>query len=122
MSAPKSAALLALTQAALALPGIATAAEGGTLQTDYLYSRYDEAKLSAGRSASGESESRYRIDSHLFRVSTALDDNNLGLDLTYETLSGASPWFVLPDANGRPVQVMSGKARLSNTVMCGQTA
>lgn len=108
MSAPKSVALAALTQAALALPGIAGAAEGSTVQTDYLYSHYDEAKLSAGRSASGESQSRYQIDSHLFRVSTALDDNNLGLDLTYETLSGASPWFILPDANGKPVQVMSG--------------
>ncbi|MDP3858665.1 MAG: DUF3570 domain-containing protein [Stagnimonas sp.] len=107
MANKTSAALAALTQAALAIPGIA-AADGATVQTDYLYSHYDEAKLAAGHSASGESESRYQIDSHLFRLSTALDDNNLGLDLTYETLSGASPWFILPDANGKPVQVMSG--------------
>ncbi|ROH91084.1 DUF3570 domain-containing protein [Stagnimonas aquatica] len=103
----RSATLLALSQAALALPGLATA-DGETLQTDYLYSRYEEASLPAARSASGSASPRFRIDTHLLRASLAVDDSNFGLDLNYETLSGASPWFILPDAEGRPVQVMSG--------------
>lgn len=107
MAAPKSAALLALTQAALALPGFAAADDNPT-QLDYLYSRYDEAKLPASHSASGRSSERFSIDSHVFRAASALGDNNLGVDLSYETLSGASPWFIVPGANGKPVQVMSG--------------
>ena len=31
-----------------------------------------------------------------------------GLDFTYESMSGATPWYIVPDANGVPLQVMSG--------------
>ncbi|MFA5939671.1 MAG: DUF3570 domain-containing protein [Sinimarinibacterium sp.] len=96
--------LSALTAAALALPGLAQA----ELQTDYLYSHYEEGDLPGGRAASGQSSERYTIDSHLFRVVAPFDDQALTVNATYETMSGASPWWVQPDANGRPVQVMSG--------------
>ncbi|TXH03166.1 MAG: DUF3570 domain-containing protein [Nevskiaceae bacterium] len=100
----RRASLSALTAAALALPGLARA----ELQTDYLYSHYQEGDLPADRSASGKSSERYTVDSHLFRLAAPVADNVAQLDLTYETMSGASPWWVQPDANGKPVQVMSG--------------
>jgi hypothetical protein len=96
--------LSALTSAALAIPGLAHA----ELQTDYLYSHYEEGDLSAADSASGSASERYTIDSHLFRVGGNLGAGDANLNLTVETMSGASPWWVQPDANGKPVQVMSG--------------
>lgn len=103
MSAPKP-SLSALTAAAIALPGLAQA----DVQTDYLYSHYREADLPADRAASGQQSERYTIDSHLFRVVAPFDERALNVNATFETMSGASPWWVQPDADGRPVQVMSG--------------
>jgi hypothetical protein len=103
MSAAKP-SLSALTAAALALPGVA----GAEVQTDYLYSRYGEADLPQESSASGRSVERYTIDSHLFRIAAPIGDHAVVLNTTYESMSGASPWWVQPDATGRPVQVMSG--------------
>lgn len=96
--------LSALTAAALSLPGLAQA----DVQADYLYSHYQESDLPGNRAASGESSERYTIDSHLFRVVAPFDEQTLTVNATVETMSGASPWWVQPDANGRPVQVMSG--------------
>lgn len=101
----KNAALLALTQAALALPGIARA---GDVQTDYMYSNYREADIPGSRTTSGNDASRYDIQSHKFRVVKPWDDDVLGLNLTVETMSGASPWYITPGVDGRPLQVMSG--------------
>ncbi len=95
--------LSALTAAALALPGMAQA----EMQADVLYSHYAEADLSAGNSASGESSERYSIDSLLFRLATPVGAQALTVNATIESMSGASPWFVQPDAQGRAVQVMS---------------
>ncbi len=95
--------LSALTAAALALPGLAQA----QIQTDYLYAQYREADLAADKVQAGNTRERYEIDTHLFRVAVPLDDQAFIANLTYETLSGASPWWVQPDANGKPVQVMS---------------
>jgi hypothetical protein len=39
---------------------------------------------------------------------------DLELELTHETMSGASPWFLVPDAANQPIQVMSG-ASISET-------
>ncbi|HUP91991.1 MAG TPA: DUF3570 domain-containing protein [Solimonas sp.] len=105
MAATKtSAALAALSQAALTLPAFAAP----EVQTDYLYSNYHEQDIPAGQSARGRDETRYDIQSHLFRVIAPFDEQSLGLNLTYESMSGASPWFVTPATDGRPVQVMSG--------------
>ena len=96
--------LQALTSAALAIPGLASA----QVQTEYLYAQYREADLPRSQVASGSGE-RYEIDSHRFRIAAPLQGAAASLNLTYEALSGASPWFVMPDAgSGRPVQVMSG--------------
>lgn len=105
--------LQALTAAALALPGLAAAAE---FQADYLYGHYQEADIGAANTASGEAAERYRIDSHLFRLTAPAGDTALALDLTYESMSGASPWWVQPDVDGRPVQIMSGASIRENRI------
>ena len=101
----KSAALLALTQAAIAVPSVA-AGEG--IEAGYLFSEYREQDIAGSRTATGRDESRYDIQSHLFKIVAPLESSVVNVDLTYETMSGASPWYVTPDADGKPVQVMSG--------------
>lgn len=100
-----SAAVLALAQAAaLAVPGVASA----EMNAEYLYSWYREADIPGSRTGNGQSQERYDIRSHLVRLVGPWKDKNLGLNLMYETLSGASPWFVMAGPDGRPLQVMSG--------------
>ena len=106
-------ALLALTAAALGLPGIAKSQSAsqtsGGLRLDYHYSQYREGDLAAEKNINGISEERFEIDSHRFRVlSPAGEDTEVQLDLALESMSGASPWYVVPGPAGRPVQVMSG--------------
>jgi hypothetical protein len=101
---PARPSLSALTAAALALPGLAQA----QIETDYQYSRYEEADLAAADVQPGRTRQRYEIDSHLFRIAAPVGDQAFVANLTYEKLSGASPWWIQPDASGRPVVVMSG--------------
>lgn len=96
----------ALTAAALALPGLAAAQT--EIQADYLYAHYREGDLPAARAASGQGSDRYEIDTHLIRLAGERDEHSLTASLLYETMSGASPWWVQPGADGQPVQVMSG--------------
>lgn len=116
---PINHALLALTASALAIPGMAKAqdlandpmpaAQRDNTLLDYRFSAYREGNISGGKTASGQSSERYDVDSHQFRVASKLSPKaDVSADVTVETMSGASPWFVLPDAKGRPVQVMSG--------------
>jgi hypothetical protein len=101
-------ALLALTASALSLPGITRAQPPEGLKLDYRYSRYSEDDLSSSKLGGGDAD-RYEIDSHQFRVASPVGgDIELAADLTYESMSGASPWFIQPDAGNRPLQVMSG--------------
>lgn len=92
----------ALTQAALAVPALAA----GEPQADYLYATYHEADLPSGNVGAG-SRQRYDIRSHLFRVLVPNGADSYGVNLTYELMSGASPWYVQP-VGGRPIQQMSG--------------
>ena len=105
-------ALLALTGSALALPGIvgkATAAEpADEPQVDYRYSRYSEGDISRSKTSNADTQ-RYEIDTHQFRLVRPWgDEYDVTVDLIYETMSGASPWFITPGANNQPIQVMSG--------------
>ena len=109
----KHGALLALTSGALALPGLArsAAAEGLTdqISSEYNYSRYSEASLPASKVAPGSERSRYDIDMHQVRLAAPLGERfALGLDVVHESMSGATPWYVIPGDNGKPVQVMTG--------------
>lgn len=104
--------LTALTSSALALPGLAgTAAADSPLEWftgEYSFGRYVEDKIPASRFAGG-SRDRYEIDIHQFRVAGPVADRlDLNLDVVHETMTGATPWFVVPDANGKPLQVMTG--------------
>lgn len=116
---PLNPALLALTASALAIPGMAPAEDLGqdpmpaaqrdSTLLDYRFSAYREGNIPGGKTASGQASERYDVDSHQFRIASRLGPRaDVSADLTMETMSGASPWFVMPDARGRPVQVMSG--------------
>ena len=99
-------ALAALSSAALALPAYAVAPPEDTT-LEYHYFRYEEGRLDAGKVA-GNQRSRYDIDGHKLVSSTPIGSHyGLVADLTVESMSGASPWFITPDADNRPVQVMS---------------
>jgi len=110
MAKGPSPALLALTASALAALGGRAQAQGAAApQVDYRYSMYREADLPRDRAAAGTSSGRYKIGTHQFRVTTPVDDElELSADLTLETMSGASPRYVMPGPGGRPVQAMSG--------------
>lgn len=110
--AKKSPALLALTASALAAlaapraPAQDTGADAP--QVDYRFSAYREGALSADQVTAGDGE-RYEIQTHQFRVTQPLGDGGaLTGDLAFEAMSGASPRFVQPGPDGKPVQVMSG--------------
>lgn len=99
-----SQSLLALSAAAAAIPSPAQAWESG-----YRYSLYTEDDLPSDRSAAGRSMERYEIETHQLSLSgNPRADWALDIDLMIETMSGASPWFVVPNANNEPVQIMSG--------------
>ena len=109
----KPSALAALTSGALALPGLAgsAAAEGLTdqISSEYNYSHYSEASIPASKVAPGSERGRYDIDMHQVRLAAPIGERTaLGLDVVYETMSGATPWYVIPGDNGEPVQVMTG--------------
>jgi hypothetical protein len=95
------------------LPGLAgpAAAEAPLprVSAQYSYSRYSEDELPASKVTPGGERSRYEVDIHQLRLEGPAGDRiDLGLDLVHEIMSGASPWYVIPDASGDPVQVMSG--------------
>ena len=103
-------ALASLTAAALALPAFQAEAEARDESriVSLRASQYAEGKLPSRELAGGDAD---RYDISIFRLRaglTAFDSLRLTADVGYETMSGASPWFVQPDENGKPVQVMSG--------------
>lgn len=115
-------ALLALIAAAAALdPALAPAQnESDRDGFSYRYQDYDEDALE-GASLGGDT-SRYTVSTHQFRVATHLgDDTRLVAEGLSEAMSGSSPWFVLPDANGDPVQVMSGATIVDDRQELGLT-
>jgi len=105
--------LAVLTTSALALiPGLAQRAaaqsqeNGWSLQ--YGYSMYSEGSLPASKLVAG-SRDRYDIDTHQFKLDAPIGSHiSLGLDVTYEKMTGASPWLIQPDLAGDPVVVMTG--------------
>ena len=105
-------ALQALASSALALPGVAgnAAAEGSERYvSDYTYSFYSEDDIDASKVSPGSETQRYEIHNHQFRVAGPISTRfDMGLDVGYETMSGATPWYVIPGAGGEPVQVMTG--------------
>jgi Protein of unknown function (DUF3570) len=105
--------LAALTTSALALPGLAgrAAAEGPPpeISADYSYGQYREDPLPASKVANFGERHRYVVDMQQLHLGAPIGSRfDVGLDVSYETMSGASPWYVLPGPTGQPLQVMSG--------------
>lgn len=108
--------LAALTGALAALPAYA----GDNAQTGYRYSLYKEADLAGARSADGRDKARYEIQTHQLQHSQPLGERwQLDADVMIESMSGASPWFVLPDNQGGAVQVMSGASIFEDRAALG---
>ncbi|MEO0575540.1 MAG: DUF3570 domain-containing protein [Pseudomonadota bacterium] len=108
-----SKALLALTAASMGLPAIApksaraqTPPEG--FSASYRHSQYSEGEQPASQSATGAVE-RFDITVQQLHLQTPTFGNaSVSIDLVSETLSGASPWFITPGAEGEPIQTLSG--------------
>lgn len=105
--------LAALTSSALAFSGIAgsAAADAPTdrYSSDYSFSYYKEDSLPSSKVAPGSPTSRYEIETHQFQMTAPIFDRmDMNVNVLYESMSGATPWFVEEGADGKPVQVMSG--------------
>lgn len=103
---------MALTSAALALPGMSSNADAAAPVSEpvlsYHASHYREADIERKDHLGGARE-RYEIDTHQLGLAAPLSRaTDIKLDLMVESMSGASPWYVQPGAGGKPVQAMSG--------------
>ncbi len=114
MARPKddrNASLLALTSSALLLPAYQCAQADAPPEFTELgmrYSKYDEDDILARKAFGGGSE-RYEIDVAQFHLLAPVADQwSVALDVAWEDMSGASPWFVGESASGSPKVIMSG--------------
>jgi hypothetical protein len=99
-----------LLVSSLGLPGYAElmAAEQGTSDLQYRFTVYDESPLPQKVLANGDGD-RYRINTHQFRFRRELDERfTLTVNGVHESMSGSSPWYVIPHPDKGPLQVMSG--------------
>jgi hypothetical protein len=108
----KSSTLIALTSSALLLPayqGVQADAPPEFAELGVRYSKYEEDDISSNKAFGGSSE-RYEIDVAQFHLlAPVADDWSVALDVQWEDMSGASPWFVGESAgNGDPKVIMSG--------------
>jgi hypothetical protein len=109
--------LQALTTSTLALPGIAGSAAADTpieqVTSEYSFSHYVEDELSSAQVAIGGETKRYEIDIHQLRLAAPITNRiDVAVDVGYETMTGATPWYVAPPALGagetHPRLVMTG--------------
>lgn len=112
MNKDKSTALIALTTAAIMLQGASKKAEANEPERkttfDYRYSHYAEGAIEADKLSYGSAD-RYVIDVNQFVFKTSISaDTDIQIAAVQESMSGASPWYIVPDEQGKAVQVMSG--------------
>ncbi len=107
----KHPALLALTSSALLLPayqGARADAPPEFTEIGVRYSKYKEDDTE-GRKTFGGSSQRYDIDAAQFHLlAPVADDWAVAVDLQWEDMTGASPWFVGESLDGGPKVIMSG--------------
>lgn len=99
-----------LLVSSLSLPGFAEllAAETNQNELQYRYTLYDEEPLPQNVLAQGDPD-RYRIKTQQFRFKRELNERfTLTVEGIHESMSGSSPWYVIPDPVAGPLQVMSG--------------
>lgn len=110
-SKPAGGRLLALTTSALCLPAYSGAAHAWAdpeVEASYRFSYYDESSLPS-KATNGNDGDRYEVKSHQFHLlAPAGETLDFGVDVAHETMSGASPWYIVPGDDGRPIQIMSG--------------
>lgn len=111
MKKDKNNVLLALTTAAMILPGISKKADANPMNQetifDYKFSTYEEGSVSP-KPTTGSS-TRYTIDAHQFKFKTpVLTDAEVAFTGVHESMSGASPWFITPGNDGKSILAMSG--------------
>jgi hypothetical protein len=104
--------LIALTAAALMLQGVNKKVEASNFDPkttfDYKFTQYTEGTMPAEKVVIGSLD-RYSIDVHQFKFNTPIsEDTEISISGVQESMTGASPWYILPDENGNPLQVMSG--------------
>ena len=111
MAADRQSALLALTSSALLLPayqGVRADAPPEFTELGMRYSKYEEDNTQGSKTFGGSSE-RYEIDAAQFHLlAPVLDNWSVAVDLQWEDMSGASPWFVGQSLDGGPKVIMSG--------------
>ena len=104
-------ALMALTSSALLLPAYQSAqadAPPEFAEAGMQYSKYKEDDIT-GKKAFGGGSERFDIDVAQFHLlAPVLDDWSVAVDVAWEDMSGASPWFVGESASGDPKVIMSG--------------
>ncbi len=108
--------LTALTTSALALPGIAGSAradapiERATGSASFTYYKEDNLSPSRFFDDGNGSRDRYEVFQTQWRFDLPVSDRmDIGVDILYEDMSGASPWYVRAETGtGKPLQVMSG--------------
>lgn len=119
MKNTKNKRLLALSSAALALPGLsnqAAAIPPTETTLSYRYTKYQEPDLHPDKVANEEAGSeplgttkRYDIDVHQFAVAGPMGSSfSYSINVQDEVLSGASPWTTQQAQNGTVDVVMSG--------------
>lgn len=112
MKNDKYKALNALTCAAMSLPGMVSQSVSAETVPDkttvsYRHTQYSESDQPA--SVFSPSTARYDISVHQFLITGAVSDNKgFSVAVGTESMSGASPWFIFPGADGEPIQIMSG--------------
>ncbi len=107
----KHPALRALTSSALLLPGYQSAVADAPPEFTEIglsYSNYEEDPLQSTK-AFGGGDDRYDIDVVQFHLTAPVGDNfSVALDVAWEDMSGASPWFVGESAAGEKKVILSG--------------
>lgn len=75
----------------------------------YAFSLYSEDKIKPSRISIGDRE-RYEIETHQVTFEMPVNERaDAAVDFIYESMSGATPWYVAPaDGGNKAVQVMTG--------------
>jgi Protein of unknown function (DUF3570) len=106
-----SATVAALTSSALLLPAYQAAnadAPPENAEVGVRYTYYEEDNVEGSKAFAGGGE-RYEIDVAQFHLLAPVADNwSVALDVQWEDMSGASPWFVGESVGGDPKVVLSG--------------
>ena len=107
MKTSQTSPLLALCGAALSLPAI-SATQPVQTEISIKTSSYEERDLSERDVVVGATE-RYDIDINQFRLLAPVSRAwSLGVDISREIMSGASPWGTVPGVDGEASLIMSG--------------